>query len=140
MPVSPDESGARRPAGGGHRPRRGALTAYLDAVIFVLGVWLVIASFAVHRETPVPLASRWSDVIVGGAIALLARFTFAIPTATLWINLAQIGLAMWLATSPVVLDVGAGSESTAGGWNDIAVSTALALLAGGSALLCRPVR
>lgn len=102
---------------------------WLSAVVAVIGLWLAASPF-VYDTSRVAL---WNNAVVGGAVVLLAGYTFY----RLWkeyrpdvgsTSLAAL-LGLWAAASPFLLSFGSDGMV----WSTMASGIAIAVLSGYSA-------
>lgn len=98
---------------------------WTDWAILVLGVWLIVAPFALaYTETA---AATYEDVILGVLIAVLALWRGVRPrtpamTGVSWV-LAVAGL--WVVIAPFVIGY---TDTATAVWNDVIVGLAVAIL------------
>jgi SPW repeat len=114
----PDE---RTPDAG---PRRRA--ARTDAVVFLAGVWLVIAAEPVAYRATGRFDVLWNDVVVGLAVAVVAMVRLLRPAG------ASAGIACalgaWLVAAPFVFGYGGGAGDSRAFGNDAVAGLAIVVL------------
>ncbi|GAB3667022.1 SPW repeat domain-containing protein [Halopiger thermotolerans] len=93
----------------------------------LLGCWLIVAAVAASG----PGIARWNDVLVGGAVAVLAGYNYAgvrgrrSPSAAGAALVAVLG--GWLVVAPFAFGLGRAAPAL---WNDVAVGTVIASFGG----------
>ncbi|MEH1127185.1 SPW repeat protein [Micromonospora sp. CPCC 206061] len=101
-----------------------------SSVVFLAGVWLVIAPFALdYRATGEGFNGRWNDTVIGVAIALLALVRMIVPLISAQLSLINVVLGGWLIAAPFVLGYNDGTDSPRATWNDILVGLLVIVLA-----------
>jgi hypothetical protein len=101
-----------------------------SGVNLLAGLWLIAAPWLLGYDELDEAV--WNDVLIGGAVAVLAlvRMWRPLTTATAsWINLA---LGIWLIAAPWVLgyeDDAVVQNADNAQWNDVILGVAIALLA-----------
>lgn len=93
--------------------------------IGVLGAWLMAAPFVLG----VPTADAWNDVIVGGALSLLAGHNYDHERErgrpSRWLAGVLVPLGGWLLFAPFVIGVSGPRQ-----WNDVIVGVLVTAFAG----------
>lgn len=141
----PAHPGAVDPAAAGLRSEmveEGVPASALSALVFLAGVWLVLAPFALdYPERPGGFDGRWNDIVVGVAVAAVALVRMVAPIRTVTIGLINIGLGAWLVAAPFVLfyndDEGVAPSATV---NDLVVGIVIVALATASMVVGRWAR
>ncbi|SFG95499.1 SPW repeat-containing protein [Halopelagius inordinatus] len=103
-------------------------TRWVAVALGGLGIWLMAAPFVLGA----PMVDTWNDVIVGGALSLLAGHNYASEREqgkpSQWIAGILILLGVWLFFVPFLVGV-----SGLLLWNDVVVAVLVTALAGYSA-------
>lgn len=76
---------------------------YADGLIIVVGIWLIIAAFALGF-TSVTMA-LWNSIIVGVALIVIAGLRISNERG-FWLSWVMLLLGLWLIISPFVLGFG----------------------------------
>ena len=106
------------------------MAALASALVFLAGVWLVLAPYALNYENTGPgFDGYWNDVVIGAAIAIVAIVRMAAPIRTAALGLVNIALGAWLIIAPFVLGYNLATDAMAATWNDIVVGFIVVLLA-----------
>ncbi len=142
--ADPDDSWRRDRAPGLPAAGRDAaltVSSVASAPVFLAGVWLVLAPYALnYGSARSDFDGYWNDVVIGVAVGLVALVRAATPARSAAFGLANVGLGAWLIAAPWVLDYNAGIDAPRATWNDIIVGivvAALALVSMGSGLFGR---
>lgn len=94
-----------------------------SAINALLGIWLVIAPFALaYSDNP---GARWNDIIVGVAAVILAAARVFTPDNNVGVSWTIVAVGVWLVIAPFAL----GHHTiTANVWNDVVVGLAVGAL------------
>lgn len=110
--------------------RAGGQIRTASGINVVLGVWLIVAAFAVA----VSQEAYWNDLLVGIIVLVLAAARLSKPTEgtkpASWVNAA---IGVWLIAAPFIL----GYEVDREMWNDVIVGILVLLFAAWSASMPR---
>lgn len=119
----------------------GVGAATVSALVFLAGVWLVLAPFVLdYPDIGGGFDGRWNDRVVGAAIAVVAVMRMVTPNRTVAFGLINVGLGAWLVAAPFVLFYDDDRVATAATVNDIAVGVLVIALACASRALSRRAR
>ncbi|MHA6783330.1 SPW repeat protein [Pseudonocardia saturnea] len=114
----------------------GVGAATFSALIFLAGVWLVLAPFVLdYPDIRSGFDAQWNDRVVGAAIAVVAVVRMASPNRTASLGWINVGLGAWLVAAPFVLFYNDDRVATAATVNDIAIGVLVVALACGSRAL-----
>jgi hypothetical protein len=95
----------------------------------LLGIWLVIAPFALaYSHNP---GALWNDIIVGVVILILAGVRAYAPDNNVGLAWTSAVLGVWLVIAPFALGH---SAITANVWNDVVVGVVVLLVSVWSAV------
>ncbi|GAA3223781.1 hypothetical protein GCM10017691_11120 [Pseudonocardia petroleophila] len=116
----------------------GVAAAVFSALIFLAGVWLVLAPFVLdYPDISGGFDARWNDRVVGAAIAVVAVVRMVSPNRTVGVGLVNVVLGAWLVAAPFLLFYNDDRVATAATVNDIAVGALVIALACASRALSR---
>ena len=100
-------------------------TRWVTVALGVLGIWLMAAPFILGA----PALDMWNDVIVGGAVSLLAGHNYASEREqgkpSQWIAGVLIVLGAWLFFVPFLIGVSGLLR-----WNDVVIAVLVTAFAG----------
>lgn len=105
----------------------GVLASALSALVFLAGVWLVLAPFVLGY--PDGFAGWWNDIVVGVAVAVVALVRMVAPIRAATVGLVNISLGAWLVAAPFVLSYNDDRVAAAATVNDLTVGVGIAALA-----------
>ncbi|GGP76848.1 SPW repeat protein [Saccharothrix coeruleofusca] len=113
-----------------HVPQEPALASAAGAIAFLAGVWLAIAPFALHYAHPGEgFEGYWHDIVLGGAVAVLALARSLAPDRVRWLGVVSVVLGLWLVLAPLVLGYQEWSGSATAAVNSIAVGALVVVTA-----------
>lgn len=138
----PDPSHPADPAAAGlmaDARDEGFVAAAISALVFLAGVWLVLAPFVLDYPDG-RFDGRWNDWVVGAAIAVVAVVRMVSPNRTVAFGLINVGLGAWLVAAPFVLFYNEDRVAAAASINDIVVGFVVIALACASRTLSRRSR
>ncbi|GIF01207.1 SPW repeat protein [Paractinoplanes rishiriensis] len=134
----PADIRAAAAAYGGRTPAHAPAAIIPSALVFLAGIWLIIAPFSLdYRNAGGGFDGYWNDVVIGVALAVVALVRIALPLATAPLSLINILLGFWLITAPFVLAYNTGTDATQATLNDIVTGAVVAALAAISWLAAR---
>ena len=85
------------------RPRQ-TLMYTPSAFVVLAGVWLVMAPFALgYHEEGGGFGGPRNDIVVGGAVIMLALVRIIAPVGTAALSLVNVLLGIWLIAAPFAL-------------------------------------
>ena len=99
-----------------------------STVSFLLGIWLIIAPFALAYSDSA--SARWNDIVVGAAVLILAGRSAVAPANGVQLGCSCAALGVWLVIAPFALG---NSNITANVWYDALVGVLLVVLGAWSA-------
>lgn len=137
----PSHPGAVDPAAAQLRSEaadEGVFAAALSAMVFLAGVWLVLAPFVLGY--PDGSAGRWNDIVVGVAVAVVALVRMVAPIRSVTVGLVNVGLGVWLVAAPFVLFYNDEAVAAAGTVNDLVAGVVIIALAAASMVAGRRSR
>jgi hypothetical protein len=104
-------------------------------VTFLAGVWLLLAPFVLdYAPAPDGVGAYWNDLVVGGAIAVLALVDAVAPAQLVWFRFVNAVLGGWLIAAPFALDYEARAYALRAIGNDVAVGLLVLVTALASAV------
>ncbi|MGB5150313.1 MAG: SPW repeat protein [Mycobacterium sp.] len=89
----------------------------------LLGIWLVIAPFALAYSHNT--GALWNDIIVGVVVVALAGVRAFVPDNNVRLSWSTAAIGVWLVIAPFALGH---SAITANMWNDVVVGIAVGAL------------
>lgn len=112
-----------------HVPQEPALASAAGGIAFLTGVWLAIAPFLLHYAHPEEgFEGYWHDIVLGGAVAVLALARSLAPQRVRWLGLVTVVLGLWLVLAPLVLGYQEWSGSPTAAVNSIAVGAIVVVM------------
>lgn len=112
------------------RPPESDAAGIPSALVFLAGVWLILAPFGFdYRNTGGDFGPYWNDIVIGAAVAVLAGVRLVTGLSTAPLSLVNVVLGGWLIISPWVLDYRDGADAPTATWNDVATGSAIVILA-----------
>jgi hypothetical protein len=116
--------------------REAGLAAGAGAAVFLAGVWLVMAPYALnYQDLTTGFDGFWNDIVVGVAVAVVAAIRMVTPIRTAALSLVHVILGGWLIIAPFVLEYHLVADAGRATWNDIVVGLIVVLLGLASAAL-----
>ncbi|MCR6490542.1 hypothetical protein M8542_47850 [Amycolatopsis sp. OK19-0408] len=98
------------------------------AVVLVVGVWLVIAPFALdYSRTFAGIGGYWNDIVSGTIVTLVALCCFIAPRVASWLGLIDVAAGFWLIVAPFVLGYPASGHRDFARANDVFAGIVIAL-------------
>ncbi len=111
-------------------PQESLLVVVASALVFLAGVWLVLAPYALdYQNTGTGFDGYWNDIVIGLALVVVAGIRMATPIRTAALSLVSVVLGAWLIIAPFMLDYNAGVDAVSATWNDIVVGIIVVVLA-----------
>jgi hypothetical protein len=111
------------------------MASVISAINVLLGVWLVIAPWALGYGAQTNAV--WNQTVVGVAISVLAMVRVAGVPNTRALSAAVMALGAWLVIAPFVFSYDQVADPEVIYWNDIVVGALLVVLAAASAAASR---
>ncbi|PRX43691.1 SPW repeat-containing protein [Prauserella shujinwangii] len=110
-------------------PFRDVLSGFPSAIVFLVGVWLLVGQFLIdHPGTAAGISSVWNDVGVGALLVLLGSARAVVPFSTMWAGWLTLPLGGWLIAAPFVLGYQQNGDTAAAIGNDIVCGALVVVL------------
>lgn len=79
------------------------LPGLVSGVTLLLGVWLVLAPFALEYDIDTIVDARWHHALVGSALAVVGYVRLTRPVRLIPVTVAGLVLGVWLTIAPFAL-------------------------------------
>ncbi len=108
--------------------RRHNLSRVINAVVFLVAVWLTVSADPVAYQGTGRFEVFWNHAVVGLAIGAVALVRVAKPAGTGALALTNSLLGIWLIICPFGYGYGGGTTDAGALWNDLAVGGGVLVL------------